>query len=277
LRTQGCYRLLVLDGHGSHVTPEFDRYCLDHAIIVLCMPPHSSHLLQPLDVGCFGPLKSAYGKLVEQKMGLGVNHIDKVEFLPLYREARAQSLSSKNVVSSFAATGIAPFDPDRVLNHLLTRFQTPTPPFQLSPARVSLTAETPRNITQLEAQTKLLKQYLRRRTQSPPSPSDHALDQLVKGCAMAMHSAVLLSSENQRLATENARQKRKRAQKRSYIAKGGIFTAAEALELIQQATNEHIEHVEERPLEVKQRAPARCSLCGSLEHKAPRCPGYQTL
>jgi hypothetical protein len=29
-RTHGRYRLLVLDGHGSHLTPEFDRICADH-------------------------------------------------------------------------------------------------------------------------------------------------------------------------------------------------------------------------------------------------------
>jgi hypothetical protein len=83
-RTVGRYRLLILDGHGSHVSPEFDQYCIEHSIIVLCMPAHSSHLLQPLDVGCFSVLKRSYGRLVEQKMSLGVNHIDKQEFLPLY-------------------------------------------------------------------------------------------------------------------------------------------------------------------------------------------------
>ena len=51
------YRLLILDGHGSHVTPEFNQYCLECSIIILCMPPHSSHLLQPLDVDCFSVLK----------------------------------------------------------------------------------------------------------------------------------------------------------------------------------------------------------------------------
>lgn len=52
------------------MNPEFDQYCLNHSIILLCMPPHSSHLLQPLDVGCFATLKRSYGRLVEQKMGL---------------------------------------------------------------------------------------------------------------------------------------------------------------------------------------------------------------
>jgi hypothetical protein len=50
----GAKRLLILDGHSSHLTAEFDSFCKQHAIICLCMPPHTSHLLQPLDVGIFG-------------------------------------------------------------------------------------------------------------------------------------------------------------------------------------------------------------------------------
>jgi hypothetical protein len=44
-RTVGTHRLLILDGHGSHVNPEFDQFCLDHKIIVVYMPAHSLHLL----------------------------------------------------------------------------------------------------------------------------------------------------------------------------------------------------------------------------------------
>lgn len=46
-RTRGRYQLLVLNGHGSHLTPQFDQLCADHDIIPICMPAHSSHLLQP--------------------------------------------------------------------------------------------------------------------------------------------------------------------------------------------------------------------------------------
>jgi hypothetical protein len=49
------------------------------------MPPHSSHILQPLDVSCFAVLKRSYGRLIKQKMSLGVNYIDKQEFIPLYQ------------------------------------------------------------------------------------------------------------------------------------------------------------------------------------------------
>jgi len=65
-RTTGAYRLLILDGHSSHATPEFDQFCKDNKIITLCMPPHTSHLLQPLDVGCYSPLKVVYGHEVSE-------------------------------------------------------------------------------------------------------------------------------------------------------------------------------------------------------------------
>lgn len=51
------------------------------------MPAHSSHTLQPLDVGCFSPLKKAYGKHVENLIRLRINHITKLEFLPALKEA----------------------------------------------------------------------------------------------------------------------------------------------------------------------------------------------
>jgi hypothetical protein len=60
-RIKGIYRLLILDGHGSYSTPEFDLFCKDYNIITLCMPPHSSHLLQPLDVSCFAGLNGRTG------------------------------------------------------------------------------------------------------------------------------------------------------------------------------------------------------------------------
>src|ERR1700753_1773578 len=43
-RTKGAYRLLIMDGHDSHNTIEFENFCKDHRIITLCIPPHSSHL-----------------------------------------------------------------------------------------------------------------------------------------------------------------------------------------------------------------------------------------
>ena len=49
-------RLLLLDGHDSHVTGEAIDFCIRHNMKLICLPSHSTHLLQPLDVGVFLPL-----------------------------------------------------------------------------------------------------------------------------------------------------------------------------------------------------------------------------
>jgi hypothetical protein len=92
------------------------------------MPAHSSHLLQPLDGGCFAGLKRAYGRLVEIKMRNGINHIDKLNFLEAYPDARKEAFKSDTIINSFQATGIVPFNPDRVISKLNIRLTTPTPP-----------------------------------------------------------------------------------------------------------------------------------------------------
>jgi hypothetical protein len=83
-RTLGGYRLLVPDGHESHHSTDFELYCQENNIITLCMPPYLSHILQPRDVGCFGPLKLAYGQQIEKKMRAGTSHITKEDFFPAF-------------------------------------------------------------------------------------------------------------------------------------------------------------------------------------------------
>ena len=58
------HRLLIMDGHGSHLTTDIIRYYLERKIHILCLPGHSTHRLQPLDVGIFRPLDKAYKKEV---------------------------------------------------------------------------------------------------------------------------------------------------------------------------------------------------------------------
>jgi hypothetical protein len=51
-------RLLLMDGHGSHITTEFMWQCFQNNILLLYLPPHCSHVLQPLDLGVFSSLKT---------------------------------------------------------------------------------------------------------------------------------------------------------------------------------------------------------------------------
>lgn len=56
------YCLLIVDGHGSHLTRDFLEYCYQNRIIVAILPPHSTQTLQPLDVVCFKSLSFNYSK-----------------------------------------------------------------------------------------------------------------------------------------------------------------------------------------------------------------------
>ena len=51
--------ILLYDGHGSHMTWNTVNACLKADVHCLCLPPHSSHALQPCDIGVFRPWKEA--------------------------------------------------------------------------------------------------------------------------------------------------------------------------------------------------------------------------
>jgi hypothetical protein len=196
-RTKGVYRLLILDSHGSHLIPEFDLFCKDHSIITLCMPPYSSHLLQPCNVSFFVVLKRLYGQQIQDYMRNGINHIDKYDFLPAYLIARIQAASIANIQSGFTAIGLVPHDPERVLSKLHTQLKTPTPPSSShahTQAPEPWQFQTPHDTAQLELQAEAIKDYI-----ALPTLTNRALNQLVKGCQLAMNSAVLLAEENRQL------------------------------------------------------------------------------
>ncbi|KAK4126494.1 DDE-domain-containing protein [Parathielavia appendiculata] len=86
-RAKGKYGLLIIDSHESHHSTEFEHYCRQNNIITLWIPLHSSHYLQPLDVGCFWPLKQAYGRQIEHLIRMYINHVSKLEFLYAFPEA----------------------------------------------------------------------------------------------------------------------------------------------------------------------------------------------
>jgi hypothetical protein len=123
------YRLLILDGHGSHVTESFINYCDQNQILLAVFPPHSTHTLQPLDVGMFSPLSRAYvtelGK--QQQQSLGLLTVKKGDFFDLFWAAYTSSFTADNILASFRATGIWPMDSGAVLKRWEKRTPSPKP------------------------------------------------------------------------------------------------------------------------------------------------------
>ncbi len=197
-RTVGTYRLLILDGHGSHSTPEFDQFCTDNKIITLCMPSHSSHILQPLDVACFGPLKTAYSRLIQNLARSGRFHVDKTDFLANYQQARPVIHSEKNILSGFRATGLIPFDPERVLSSL-TITKTPSPPPPENQPSSPWISETPRNTVQISKQMQLVQAACKRQSVSPTAP----IAKVAKSASIAWNLVALQAQKIAELEASN--------------------------------------------------------------------------
>ncbi|XP_044715054.1 DDE superfamily endonuclease domain-containing protein [Hirsutella rhossiliensis] len=98
-------RLLVLDGHGSHETVDFMYLCYQHQIHLLFLPPHTSHVLQPLDLSVFSALKHYYRKQVGfLSLLTDSSPVGKQNFLSCYQKAREQALTVSNIKGGWKAT-----------------------------------------------------------------------------------------------------------------------------------------------------------------------------
>ena len=268
MHSTGAKRLLILDGHSSHQTAEFDDFCKNNAIICLCMPPHTSHLLQPLDVGVFGPLKRAYGKLVEEMMAAGNNHIGKEDFLYLYPPARKAAFIQRSICNGFAGASLKPLNQYRVLEKITFQLHTPTPPPNLTEGSISSAFQTPQNPRQLDHKVRSLQTSLQKKRTLSSSPVSH-IQHLEKVAQVAMNTNLLLQQEIKVLQTENEWKMKKKARKRTALGNDLFISVQEGCQHIQQLDTQ-LEQLNDATS--RQRAPPRCSGCGTIGHTIRSCP-----
>ena len=106
--------MIIFDGFGSHIDLTILEYCLDHRILPLCLPAHTSHILQPLDVVVFSPISTYYAQEVS-KLRLPV---DKNQFPNLLARAHQKAFTKESIKAGFRATGIYPYISHIILNTL---------------------------------------------------------------------------------------------------------------------------------------------------------------
>ncbi|KAF2194150.1 hypothetical protein K469DRAFT_709657 [Zopfia rhizophila CBS 207.26] len=122
----GEWRLLIYNGHSSHLTHEFI----------------TSHVLQPLHVVVFQPYKYFHKKRIEVGVRHGTDDFNKVKFLHYIYRIRKQAFKPATIKSAFKKTGIWPLNGDIVIDRLPTvdvRRATPPPP----PTTIPVSPPTP--------------------------------------------------------------------------------------------------------------------------------------
>jgi hypothetical protein len=275
-RKLGVYRLLVLDGHESHHSVEFEEYCKERNIITLCMPPHSSHLLQPLDVGCFSPLKKAYGHQIEELMRQQITHVTKEDFIPAFRAAFQTSLTESNVQGGFRGAGLVPFDPERVISTLDLKLRTPTPQNSRPSTADPWTSQTPSNPTQAISQGSFIKERVSRHQGSSPTAILDAVDSLSKSTSRVMYQMALLQDEVKQLRKANETLSKRRRRAKGRLQEGGSLNLQEA-----QSIMDNRDVAEQLKQEVKggggtrtrtETRARRCGNCNATGHNSRTCP-----
>jgi hypothetical protein len=116
---QRIYRILVIDGFTGHTGLDFVAYCMRFDIIIVIFPPHSTHILQPLDVGVFQALKNAHQKALQRLLQQGDLHVSRLDFLKAFQDVFNEGFTAHNIMSGFEKTGIFPPTSTPAINRIL--------------------------------------------------------------------------------------------------------------------------------------------------------------
>ena len=109
--------LLLLDGHSSHYCPDTIKLAAEHNVVVCALPPHTTHILQPLDRGCFGPLKVAWKQECHEFYTKNPGRvITRLDFNRLFAKAWYKAMTAQNIINSFKVTGVYPFNREVTCN-----------------------------------------------------------------------------------------------------------------------------------------------------------------
>lgn len=104
--------LLILDGHTSHTKNiNFIDLARKHFVQVICLPPHCTHRLQPLDVSFMGPLNTFLVQAIENFLRNNPGRaVSQFNICRLFGEAYLKASTPNNAINGFRKTGIVPFD-----------------------------------------------------------------------------------------------------------------------------------------------------------------------
>jgi DDE superfamily endonuclease/Tc5 transposase DNA-binding domain len=230
-KAAGEYRLLICDGHDSHITGEWVAHCMDNDILLMILPPHSSHLTQPLDVGVFGPLKKHLAAEIDPLIRLGVARIQKVEWLAAFVAAHEKALCTKNILGGFRGTGIHPFEPTKVLNRVASpspsaQTQPSTPPIPTTPFNDAVFTSSPVNFNDVQRANKALNDMIA--SGNPiSSPAKKYITFLTQNLERFQAVNTIIQHENTQLKAHVHGKKRQLSGKRQVIDGKHHITAAE--------------------------------------------------
>ena len=107
--------ILIQDGHVSHILIPPIELAQKNNVHLLCLPAHTTHILQPLDVRVFHSFKSNFSKACHKYLMVRPGKvITTAAFASLVRDAWYNSFTPLNILSGFRKSGVHPLNPGEV-------------------------------------------------------------------------------------------------------------------------------------------------------------------
>lgn len=214
---------------GTHETLEILEFCLSNNIILCRLPSHTSHKLQPCDVGEFAPLKTAYRDQVERLNRGGIDTISKEHFTSLYDPARSKAFTARNIRAAWAASGLFPFNPDRVFRNMpkpLADLTVSTAEEGVRPCpqeEVQLTPVTPVNTEGVASLHDLIKQDTSDIDEVCKQRIQRRIQKLASAAKISFAKQGLLQDHNRLLCKINNESKVRRATRAVVLGKAKVM------------------------------------------------------
>jgi hypothetical protein len=237
-KANGKPRVLISDGFGTHETLEILQFGLENNIVLCRLPSHTSHKVQPCDVAVFAALKAAYRDQVDRLSRGGVYTVGKEDFTSLYSPARVKAITKRNITQAWAAAGLFPFNPDRVLRGIpkpqvqvftsaaettgggiqAKTLQTPDPP---------VTPVTPVDTEAVTLLHNMIKQDAQMLDESSKRRIHRRVQKLASAARVAFAERALLQDHNRFLSKINGEVKARRSTKSLVLGKAKVMSFKE--------------------------------------------------
>lgn len=226
-----------MDGHSSHVNINFVEFCWAYKIIPICLPPHSTHFLQPLNLVIFLVLKRLYSSKVDEYAVEGVTGINREWFLKILGEIRPQVYTTELINSAFEAAGLLPYNPERALNRYsrtpLSQ-QPSTPPPSDAPVTLLSSPLHPRTPQSYNDRARYAYTILYPKT--TPEAAKAVISKLMQRLQSLEEGIELMEVEAAKLRNNTVERNKKKQRKRTVLSTTSVLTT-QAMQAIATAKN----------------------------------------
>jgi DDE superfamily endonuclease len=229
---RGAHRVLLCDRYDSHLTREILEFCEKRLIHIFALPPHTSHILQPLNVVLFQPFKHFHAKAIDYATRTGCSDFNKLEFLAAIDSIRQQTFKKNSILSSFRECSLIPYNPQIVLNKI-QEYQSSSALVRPSttPNALLKALTTPWTDRGLQNQAYALQA-------ANPSRKKTLEKKFIKGALIQAKCAAQMKRQQAENTAAERERKARSSRPRRQLQKGRVLYASQARNMVKQREEE---------------------------------------